>query len=182
MINEKYSRVSTNLKYKNPWWEYIVDEYILPNGQKGEYHYVKTPGSCFIIPLSDNNKFFMVRQFRYLNGKYSIEFPGGGMKEGISALDNAIIELHEEAGLISDDIKFIGEFNPYNGVTSEIRHVFLAKSLKETEANPEESEEIEIMQMSEKEINSKILNGEIWDGMTLSAWSLYFFSKQNGGF
>jgi len=33
--------------------------------------------------------------------------------------------------------------------------IVLAKSLKETEANPEESEEIEIMQMSEKEIDEE---------------------------
>lgn len=182
MIDKKYSRQSTRLKYKNPWWEYIVDEYILPNGKLGEYHYVKTPGSCFIIPIDNDNRFYMVRQFRYLNRKYSIEFPGGGMKVGLSAEENAIIELQEEAGLKSDSIKLISEFNPYNGVTSEICSVFLATELTKTIATPEEAEEIEIIKLTEDEIINKIVNYEIWDGMTLSAWSLYFFQKYKEGF
>ena len=42
------------------------------------YYYVFTHGSTFVIPVLKNLDIVMVEQHRYLNGKISIEFPGGG--------------------------------------------------------------------------------------------------------
>ena len=90
---EKYKTVSTKELSKNPWWDYKLDEYILPNGKIGKYYYVETKGSTFIIPLFSNDKFILTKQFRYLNNRESIEFPGGGIKSGITQIENALAEL-----------------------------------------------------------------------------------------
>lgn len=163
--------------FGNSFWEYYLDKYLLPNNKIGEYHYVKSKGSTMIIPLLNNKKYIMVLQYRYLNQKVSLEFPGGGIKQGYSALKNAKEELIEETGFIANRIEMIGEFNPFNGVTNEICSVYLASELEKTEPKPDSSEEIEIYELSKTQINKKIERGEIWDGMTLASWSLYNLKK-----
>jgi len=175
---KRLNKISEKSIKKNNWWDYRVDSYLLPNGKEGEYHFVRTSGSTFVIPEKDENVFIMTKQFRYLNQRESIEFPGGGLKADLSPIENAKYELQEEAGY-SGVLKKVGEFNPFNGVTDEICHVFHAKDLKHVEATPEPSEEFEILELTINEINHKIQKGEIWDGMTLAAWSLYYFSKDS---
>lgn len=175
-MKEKFDTVSSELVRANDYWEYKLDRYVMPSGNVGEYHYVNSRGATFILPKLENNTFILIRQYRYLNRRYSIEFPGGGQKEGLTPKENALAELREEAGLKPGTIELIGEFNPYNGVSNEICHVFFAEDFEKCEAAPEESEELEIVEMSAEEINRLIKTNEIWDGMTLAAWSLYLNS------
>ena len=171
--------ISSVVKYSNPYWEYKFDEYKLPNGNIGEYHYVNSFGSTIVIPRNDNGNYILTRQYRYLNKKYSIEFPGGGLKRGVDPIENALNELKEETGYIAKEIFLIGDYNPFNGVTNEICKVYLATDLLKGSAKPDISEEFEILEINYKEIINKISKGEIWDGMTLSAWVLYYYSPQN---
>ena len=55
---------------RNPWWEYRKDSYTRPDGSEGEYYYIHTPGAAMIIPVTDEGKIILVKQYRYLiNGK-----------------------------------------------------------------------------------------------------------------
>lgn len=176
-MNDKYKQVSSKILERNPYWDYRFDEYILPNGENGQYYYVETPGSVMVIPVLSDGRIVFVNQFRYLNQKFSIEFPGGGMKSDLSQRANALKELEEEAGFTASSLNKIGEFNPFNGVTNEICNVFIAEDLSKTESVPDETEEFNIIYLFPNEVIEKIQQNEIWDGMTLSAWSLYMFSK-----
>ena len=69
-------------------------------------------------------------------------------------------------------LEFIGEFNPYNGVTSEICMVFFAYHLQITIAKPDETEEFEVVHCTPEEMEAMIREKKIWDGMTLAAWML----------
>ncbi len=173
---EKYTQIFSKYMYRNPYWDYKFDKYILPDMSEGEYHYVETPGSVMIIPITNDNRVIFVKQFRYLNQKFSLEFPGGGVKSHFSNLENAISELREESGIVANKITKIGEFNPFNGVTNEICFVYIAEDLHFLNSMPENSEEFELLSLSLQDIKQMIKKNEIWDGMTLSAWSLYYFS------
>lgn len=170
---EIFETISSQIIKVNPYWSYQMDTYIMPNGQPGDYHFVKSHGSVFIIPIADNGSFYLTAQYRYLNKKQSIEFPGGGVNPKYSIIDNAIKELAEELGLKAKQLTEIGIFNPCNGMTDEICTVFAAYGLEKIEAVPDESEQIETITMTKTEINNAIKKNEIWDGMTLAAWSLY---------
>jgi ADP-ribose pyrophosphatase len=175
---KKLEQISSEIYHENPYWNYNLDKYILPDGSQGNYYYVDSPGSTIIIPRKEDGKYVFIRQYRYLNQKFSIEFPGGGLKKNLEPLENAIEELKEETGFLADEMIFLGENNPCNGMTNEICSVYLATGLVQTGASPDNSEEFEIIELNEKEIVNYINQGEIWDGMTLAAWSIYYFSEQ----
>ncbi len=167
------------VKYRNPYWEYKFDTYTLPDGTAGEYHYVSTPGSVMIVPKAGIDEFVLIKQFRVLNGRESIEFPGGGMKPGSSPGENAENELIEEAGYRPGKMTLLGQHNPCNGLTNEICNVFLAENLAKTSSRPDPEEEFEEIIMSVKEIINNINKGVIWDGMTIAAWGMYCFSHRS---
>ena len=171
--------IETLVRYTNPYWEYRNDKYSLPSGGIGDYHYVNSRGATMIIPRLNSDLFVMTNQYRYLNKKTSIEFPGGGLAEGLSYSANALSELKEETGYLTADFVLIGEFNPYNGVTNEICQIFLADNLVKCSAQPDDTEEFEILELSKNDIINKINKGEIWDGMTLAAWSIYMMKESN---
>lgn len=166
-----WKTISREVRFKNPWWDYIVDKYSIDE-KEHEYHYCHTNGSVFIIPVSDDGKFIMVNQFRYLNNRMSLEFPGGGVKEGQNADEIAEHELVEETGF-TGDLEKVGFFGPFNGVTDEICNVYIARNLKPSDKHKkDETEEFEIQYYSREEIENLIESNEIFDGMTLAAWSL----------
>ena len=171
-------QLGTSLLAKNPWWEYRKDSYEMPDGSEGEYHYVHTPGSVMVIPLTESSKIVLVRQYRYLNQREGLEFIGGGMKPGRTADESAREELLEEAGIIASELIRIGEFNPMNGVTDEICNIFVARSLKRTTAKPDNSEEFEVVELDLEKFCELAAAGSIWDGMTLAAFALFEQRKQ----
>jgi len=168
----EFKTISSKEIYSNPYWNYCLDRYSI-NDQEFDYHYVNSRGSVIIIPKLNETTFVMVEQYRYLNKKSSIEFPGGGVKPNSNYETTAKTELEEETGYTSSAFSFIGEFNPCNGITNEICQVYLATDLKKIEARNEETEKIQLLYLTLKEINQLIKSNKIWDSMSIS--SLYFY-------
>jgi ADP-ribose pyrophosphatase len=168
----KWKKLSQRELDKNPWWVYRQDTFMLPNGEVGDYFYVHTNGSSLVIPLLDDGTIVMVKQYRYLCDEESLEFPCGGVKAAGDYLSTAIHELAEEAGFASADLRHVGQFNPFNGVTNEWCRVYIAKQLRTVEARPDVTEEFELQHLRPTEIDERIRSGEIWDGMSIAAWAI----------
>jgi len=176
---KKWIKISEETIYSNNWWEYRKDLFEIPGINKGEYHYVYSRGSSMVIPLFDDGKILFVNQYRYLNDMFSIELPCGGVQKGYNYEQTALKELEEETGYTSKNIEFIGEFNPFNGVTNEYCRVYLAENLEKCISKPDLTEEFEIITLSLEEIYNYIIQNKIWDGMTLA--SLLLYEKKRGG-
>ncbi len=168
----RWKTLASKTMSTNPWWTYKVDSFEIPDGVTGDYHYVETFGSSMIVPVTKEGNLILVKQYRYLCDRESIEFPCGGLKAGKSYEDMARIELAEETGFESDDIERAGEFNPYNGVTNEICVVYVAQNLRASLSKPDATEEFEVLQCTPSELDTMIRTNEIWDGMTLAGWAL----------
>ncbi len=173
---KKLKKISGETIHDNSYWKYNKDEYEMPSGNRSDYYYVDSRGASFVIPFFED-KYIFVNQYRYLNKKESLEFPGGGIKDGMNAYDTAAKELKEEAGLTAKKLHLLGSHNPFNGVTNEICSVYYADELTKGSQDTDESEEIELVSLSMDEVKNYIKNNIIWDGMTLAAWSLLIYSK-----
>ncbi|UCG58514.1 MAG: NUDIX hydrolase [Phycisphaerales bacterium] len=168
----RWKRVETAVFCENRWWAYNVDKFQIPDGLSGEYHYVHTNGSSMVIPVTNDGKMVLVNQFRYLGDRESLEFPCGSVEKGHSHLQTALLELEQEAGYRADEIREIGRFNPYNGVTDEFCAVFVADRLRSATAKPDVTEEFELVYCTARQLDDMVRDKVIWDGMTLAAWML----------
>jgi ADP-ribose pyrophosphatase len=167
-----YKAISKKIVYENPWWRYCLDQVELPSGKTGEYHFAKTNGSSMVVPVHEDGRLILVQQYRYTGNRNSIEFPCGGLKTGVSYIQAARDELVEETGFVAEELIEIGGFNPCNGLLDEICKVYLARNLNYVGARPDETETIELVRLTMKEIDDRIADGTIWDGMTMAAWIL----------
>ncbi len=166
---KRWKKLSQKTIFKNDHWSYNLDQFEIEGGTKGEYHYVHTLGSTMVVPFTSKNKILLVKQFRYLNQKESLEFPCGAIEQGLSPTENAIKELREETGK-NGNLKFIGEFSPYTGASDEMCSVFIADNLIDSPLPKDTTEEFELNEFSIEEVDNLIKQNIIWDGLTLASW------------
>ena len=167
-----YKPVSKAVLFRNPWWRYCLDKVEFPSGKQGEYHYVLTRGSSMVVPVDEDERLLLVRQYRYTGNRDSIEFPCGGLKEGTTYEQTAREELAEETGFAAESLEYAGAFNPCNGLLDEICRVYIARRLRPVGSHPDETESFELVRLRIGELDASIRDGTIWDGMTLAAWAL----------
>lgn len=95
-------RISTVQLARNPYWEYWLDTYSLRDGREQPYYFVHTRGSVMIIPITEDGSLVMVRQFRYLWQRESIEFPGGGIPEGATLSSRRIASCKKKLAMLQE--------------------------------------------------------------------------------
>jgi ADP-ribose pyrophosphatase len=170
----RWKKLASQVVHQNPWWRYRRDELEREAGERGEYYYASTYGSAMVIPITSQGQLVLVEQYRYLLDKTSLEFPGGGVAQDEPPLEAAQRELAEECGC-AGQLTPLGTFNPWNGVTDEICHVYVAESVVPdvSGARPDATESFIIHRLSRAQLEAQIASGHIWDGMSLAAFALY---------
>ena len=108
----------------------------------------------------------LVRQPRVATGGPVLELPAGFVEEGEPPLETAKRELREETGLHGGDWVEVAAVYSSPGFTDEKITLFVARGLEQGEAQPEESEELELVHVPLAEIPA--LLPEVEDAKTLA--------------
>jgi ADP-ribose pyrophosphatase len=170
----RWKKLSSRVVLENPWWQYRKDVFELETGKRGEYHYAATHGSAMVIPVTERGELVLVEQYRYLLDRDSLEFPGGGVSEHESPADAAARELAEETGFAAP-LELLGTFTPWNGVTNETCHVYVAEPVRRYDGDlqADDTERFLLHVLPSNALAARVSAGEIWDGMTLAAYALF---------
>ncbi len=162
---------STVLKHKEVYRGKIVtlqvDTIQLPSGRESIREVVMHPGGVTAIPVLDDGRLLMIRQFRYPLQKYILEFPAGKLDSGQSPLDTMARELEEEAGYSAEILSHECVFYTTPGICNELIHLFIARGLKPAAQKLEEGEHISVESYTLDECLQKLQTGEIVDGKTI---------------
>jgi ADP-ribose pyrophosphatase len=119
-----------------------------------------------LSPSHPNRQVTLVRQQRAPAGGPLLELPAGGVEEGETPLATARRELREETGLHGGDWTEVAAFFTTPGFCDERMHLFLARELEQGDAEPEESEQLELVRVPLDDVPA--LLPEIEDGKTLA--------------
>lgn len=157
--------------YENPWFRVLKQD---------QYHYIEENGSDngAIIIAKSNDKFLFVKVFRNAHQSYILELPRGYGDVNETSLMAAIRELQEESGytVMPECIKLIGTVKPNSSILCSNIPVYFARILEgmKQDVTLMDTETSQVLFFDRKEVLELILNGEISDGMSLSAIMLYF--------
>ncbi len=162
---------STRPVYENPWISVREDQVVRPNGSEGIYGVVSMRNRAVgVVPLHADGTITLVGQWRYTMEEYSWEIPEGGCPEGELPIECARRELQEETGLLAATVEPLGgEVHLSNSVTDERGSLFVATGLTQSEATPEETEQIEVRRVPLAEAVEMVVSGKINDGLTVMA-------------
>lgn len=171
-MQKKYQKISEETIHANPWWIYKHDSYKCDE-KDFHYYYGELKGNAIVVPVLDDGRIAMIRQYRYLQERSGIEFPMGGIMEGETPQQAAVRELREETGLESTNFSKVGEFEPLLGIVKDRSSVFIANEISnQIESELDAEEDIELVLRRPDEINEMIKRGEIWSGQALATWTL----------
>ena len=139
----------------------------LPNGRKSTREYVRHLGAVCIVPITDDGKILLERQYRYAVGETIIEIPAGKLDSADEdPRDAALRELREETGATPRELIDLGSYYGSPAILSERIRVFLARGLTFGEQSFDEGEMLETFLMPLDEAVDAVLDGKIPDGKT----------------
>ena len=157
---EKHKVISEETAYQSKFFK-VVKRKIAIDGREIEKDIVERRPFVLIVPLTENNEVYLVRQYRDALEKFSLEVVAGMLDhEGEDPLDAAKRELREEAGISAATWKKVGEINVSANMKGKA-HVFAAKGLTHGETDFDEDEDLETVKMPFQEAVEKIESGEI---------------------
>jgi 8-oxo-dGTP pyrophosphatase MutT (NUDIX family) len=162
--------VSSRTVYEGRVVTLRVDEISLPQGGRAIREVVEHPGAVVIIALDDEDRVYLVRQYRHAIGRALLEFPAGTIEADEDPLVAAKRELREEVGLVADEWSYLGSFFSSPGFANEHVHVFLARKLSEQECDPDYDEDLTVVRMPLSELSNRL--GDIPDAKSLAALHL----------
>ncbi|MFA5991316.1 MAG: NUDIX hydrolase [Candidatus Doudnabacteria bacterium] len=169
-MSKTWKKYSSQIIYQDPWVKLRLDQVVKPNGKIGPYAFIQPHGpGVMVVPITENNEVYLIRQFRYPTQLMSWEFPGGG-SEGKNLLAAAKRELWEETGLKARKWKKLGALQSFTGLSDDILHIFLAKGLTQTNTNKKHEDGIlEVKKFSLPKVKLMVKLGKITDSQTISA-------------
>jgi ADP-ribose pyrophosphatase len=163
------------------------DVIALPNGAHATREYVVHPGAVVVVPVLDDGRLVMERQYRYPVGRVALEFPAGKLDDGEAPLQCARRELAEETGYRARQWAVAGTLHNAVAYSTEVIHILFARELSAGIAALDDGELIDLALMTEAELDAAAARGELTDAKTLialmwlqkwraGAWALQWFT------
>jgi ADP-ribose pyrophosphatase len=180
-MSEGARTVGTRRLYTGHVLDLDLDEVEEPGGVRAVREVVRHRGSVAALPVRDDGRVVLVRQYRHAVGASVWELPAGRIDPGEEPAEGAGRELEEEVGLRAARVEPLLTFFTTPGFCNEVMHLFRATRLSSVPPRPEADERIETGVFTLEEARVMIERGEIREGKTLVALLLELQRRSREG-
>src|SRR4051812_4671976 len=163
----KETRIDGEIAYDGDFLKVTRDRIALPDGKITSREYIRHPGAVVILPLLDDGRVLLERQFRYPLNRVFIEFPAGKIDPGEPPLACAKRELEEETGYTASDWQFVSTIHNAIAYSDEHLDLYLARGLTAGPNKLDEGEFLETFRASVDELLQWVREGKITDVKTI---------------
>ena len=139
----------------------------LPDGATSHREYIVHPGAVMIVPLLDDGRLVVERQYRYPLGRVMLEFPAGKLEAGEPPFACAVRELAEETGYCAREWARAGILHNAIAYSTEGIEVWFARGLTRGEQRLDAGEFVEVVALSADDLDALAARGELTDAKTL---------------
>lgn len=177
-----WKTLSQEYLFKETWFTVRKDRCKKPDGKIVDPYYVfEFPEWATALPVTEDGKIVLVKQYRHALGEVCIELPGGCIDKADASPEAGIRrELLEETGYVFGEVKYLGDISSNPSTNNNLMHMFIAtggKKIQEQELD--HNEEIEIMLVSFDELQQLIEERKFVQSMHLSTlfYALRYLDK-----
>lgn len=171
---EKFKILERKLEHRGKIVDFYTLDVQVPNGNITHWDHIEHKGAAAVVPVDEDGKILMVRQYRGAIDDIMLEIPAGGrdsVDEDFKVC--ATRELEEETGYRSDDIHHLIDVNTAAAYTSEKIAVYYAEHLIPSKQHLDENEFVNIERYTIEEIEKMIYSCEITDAKTIAGVLAY---------
>jgi len=165
-----------SIVYKGRVFSVEAGKLTFPNGREHDVTIVRHAPSVVLIPVEDDGRVVLVRQYRAPIDRMTWEFPAGSLDAGESADAAARRECEEEIGRVPERLERLGSWYPAPGYCNEELVFFRVSGLHapppDSIHKPDEDEDIESRRVTIAEARGMAARGEIVDLKTAFALTL----------
>ena len=169
-------RLDRQLKYEGNILK-IYEDKVLANGHEARWDFIHHDGAAAVLPVADDGKILMVRQYRNALDRYTLEIPAGKLDApGEPKVECAFRELEEETGYrveSPENLEYLMSLTTTVAFCDEAIDIFVAHNLIPSHQNLDEDEYIELERYTVEELKEKIFQGEIEDSKTIASILAY---------
>ncbi len=142
------------------------------------YYVYEFPTWVAAVPVTEDGRIVMVRQYRHALGEVCIEIPGGCVDDTDKNPQEAIArELLEETGYSFSSYDYLGKISANPSSNNNLLHMFLARGGKKVaEQKLDANEEIEVVYLTIDELKQLLKENKIIQAMHVSC-ILYALEK-----
>ena len=173
-MSEDVKRMGRELVYQGTVLKVYKDHMKFSNGNTEDWDFIHHDGAAAVIPVMDDGKILMVKQYRNALERDTLEIPAGKLddpdEEGIVCASR---ELKEETGYSSDDLEWLLTIRTTVAFCDERIEVFVARNLIPGEQHLDEDEFVDVKAYKLEELKGMIFEGKIQDSKTMAAILAY---------
>lgn len=169
-----YQVTDSKIIHKGKVFDLKIDTLKYDSGNEGIREVAIHNGGAVVVPVLNDERIVLVKQFRYPFGKFLFELPAGKLDFNEDPLECAKRELIEETGYRTENFTKLGSICTTPGFCTEILHIYLAKDLTDGNHAREEGEYgMEVFYYPIEELKKMIMSGEIIDAKTIAGIFYY---------
>lgn len=171
---EEFKRLSRDLVAHGAIIDYYQDTIQVPNGNVVKWDFIQHKGAAAVVPVDDQGRIIMVRQYRNALDRYTLEIPAGGLQSVEEpTADAALRELEEETGYKAEHIELLISVRTTVAFCNEKIDIYLATGLTPGKQHLDEDEYVQVGAYTVEELTEKIFACEIQDSKTVAAILAY---------
>ena len=174
---DKYKKIDERTVCKGNVMDFNECDVELPDGKIAKWDLVHHSGGAAVLPVDDDGRIILVRQYRLGADRDLLEIPAGKSEPGEDPADTVKREMEEEIGYVAGNMEKMMDFYPAPAYSEEKTAIFLATDLMKTHENPDDDEFVTIERYKPEVLKSMIISGELVDGKTIAAISVYLSKK-----
>lgn len=160
---------ATEQLLKGHFLHIVRDTVRLPDGAPATREYVKHPGAVAVVPLLDDGRIVLERQYRHPIGEVMIEIPAGKLDAGETPLACARRELLEETGYVAREWAYAFTMHPTVAYSDEFIQIWFARGLQLTERRLDAGEFLDVFTATPEEFLAWCQQDKVRDSKTLAS-------------
>jgi ADP-ribose pyrophosphatase len=139
----------------------------LPDGSQATREFIVHPGAVMVVPILDDGRLVMERQWRYPLARVMLEFPAGKLERGEAPFTCAVRELTEETGYRATQWARAGVLHNAIAYSDEAIEVWFARGLVAGDRQLDAGEFLDLHIATVDELQALCADGGVTDAKTL---------------